>query len=245
LTLRADGPAFQILADSQFSATGAAKHRLLVELGAIPNARAVASLRLVAIKAGIIAPATGELDCDDIDCAPIVSAAGVRICSDTMYQNSRILTLKGHRSSSLDLQTLGVWGVSSLYPRPAALMTDYVLNVAVGISAGVGALISATPALQPHTLTLCLVILIVLTVVNLRGIGEAGRLFMPPTCAFVLSLGVVLCWGMLAVISSHGHPHPVVAPPQLARATEAVGGVGVVTRVRERVHCNDRRRSSK
>jgi amino acid transporter len=71
----------------------------------------------------------------------------------------------------------------------AALMTDYVLNVAVGISAGVGALISAAPALQPYTLTLGLVILIVLTVVNLRGIGEAGRLFMLPTCAFVLSLG--------------------------------------------------------
>jgi amino acid transporter len=105
----------------------------------------------------------------------------------------------------------------------AALMTDYVLNVAVGISAGVGALISAAPALQPLTLTLCLVILIVLTVVNLRGIGEAGRLFMLPTCAFVLSLGVVLCWGMLAVISSHGHPHPVVPPPPLFKATEAVG----------------------
>ena len=105
----------------------------------------------------------------------------------------------------------------------AALMTDYVLNVAVGISAGVGALISAAPALQPHTLTLCLVILIVLTVVNLRGISEAGRLFMLPTCAFVLSLGVVLCWGMLAVISSHGHPHPVVPPPHLAETTEAVG----------------------
>src|SRR5579863_1473715 len=59
----------------------------------------------------------------------------------------------------------------------AALMTDYVLNVAVGISAGIGALISAVPALQPYTLMLCLVILGLLTLVNLRGIGEAGTLF--------------------------------------------------------------------
>ena len=60
-------------------------------------------------------------------------------------------------------------------------MTDYVLNVAVGISAGVGALISAVPNLQPYTLTLCLAVLTLLTLVNLRGIGEAGRLFMLPT----------------------------------------------------------------
>src|SRR5262249_35085970 len=51
----------------------------------------------------------------------------------------------------------------------AALMLDYVLVVAVGISAGVGALISAVPSLQPHTLTLCLAILALITLVNLRG----------------------------------------------------------------------------
>jgi amino acid transporter len=51
----------------------------------------------------------------------------------------------------------------------AALMTDYVLNVAVGISAGVGALISALPLLQPYTLALCVAILILLAFVNLRG----------------------------------------------------------------------------
>jgi amino acid transporter len=105
----------------------------------------------------------------------------------------------------------------------AALMTDYVLNVAVGISAGVGALISAVPALQPYTLTLCLLILVLLTFVNLRGIGAAGTLFMLPTCVFVLSLCTILFWGMLATISSGGDPHPVVSPAHLAKATEAVG----------------------
>jgi amino acid transporter len=105
----------------------------------------------------------------------------------------------------------------------AALMTDYVLNVAVGISAGVGALISAVPALQPYTLTLCLVILISLTVVNMRGIGEAGRLFMLPTCVFILSLCATVVWGMLATLSSGGHPQPVVHPAHLAKTTEAVG----------------------
>ena len=56
----------------------------------------------------------------------------------------------------------------------AALMLDYVLVVAVGISAGVGALISAVPALQPYTLPLCLAILALITLVNLRGVRESG-----------------------------------------------------------------------
>jgi amino acid transporter len=114
-------------------------------------------------------------------------------------------------------------GTNASLLAAAALMTDYVLNVAVGISAGVGALISAVPALEPYTLMLCLVILILLTFVNMRGIGEAGTLFMLPTCAFILSLGAMVFWGMLATISAGGHPHPVVAPAHLARATEAVG----------------------
>ena len=56
----------------------------------------------------------------------------------------------------------------------AALMIDYLLNVAVGISAGVGALTSAIPALHPYTLWLCLGILAAITVMNLRGTREAG-----------------------------------------------------------------------
>ena len=113
-------------------------------------------------------------------------------------------------------------GTNASLLAAAALMTDYVLNVAVGISAGIGALISAVPALQPYTLPLCLVILILLTFVNMRGIGEAGRLFMLPTCIFVLSLCTIVFWGLLATISSGGHPHPVVSPSHLAKATEAV-----------------------
>lgn len=105
----------------------------------------------------------------------------------------------------------------------AALMTDYVLNVAVGISAGVGAVVSAAPVLQPYTLSLCLSILILLTFVNLRGIGAAGTLFMLPTCAFILSLCTIVLWGLIASISSGGHPHPVVSPPHLGTATETIG----------------------
>src|SRR5271163_4826066 len=60
----------------------------------------------------------------------------------------------------------------------AALMIDYVLTAAVGISAGVGALVSAAPSLQPHTLAMCLGILVIVTIVNLRGVREAGLIIM-------------------------------------------------------------------
>jgi amino acid transporter len=63
----------------------------------------------------------------------------------------------------------------------AALMIDYVLTAAVGISAGVGALISAVPSLEKDTLRLCLLILIIITIVNLRGMQESGAVFMLPT----------------------------------------------------------------
>lgn len=104
----------------------------------------------------------------------------------------------------------------------AALMIDYVLNVAVGISAGVGALVSALPSLHPHILELCLAILVLITAVNLRGTLDAGRLFALPTYVFVVSFLLVLGLGVWKVISSGGHPVPVVAPPPLAAASGSV-----------------------
>src|SRR5215831_324714 len=70
----------------------------------------------------------------------------------------------------------------------AALLLDYVLVVAVGISAGVGALVSAVPRFQPHTLAICLAILLLITIVNLRGVRESGIAFAAPTYAFVACL---------------------------------------------------------
>jgi amino acid transporter len=103
----------------------------------------------------------------------------------------------------------------------AALMIDYLLNVAVGISAGVGALVSAVPGLQRHTLGLCLIILAVLTFVNLRGVREPGVLFMIPTYVFVACLVGVIGWGALTVLMTGGHPRPVVPAPALPAATAA------------------------
>jgi amino acid transporter len=103
----------------------------------------------------------------------------------------------------------------------AALMIDYVLTAAVGISAGVGALVSAVPRLQPHTLGICLAILLVVTIVNLRGVREAGVAFMIPTYAFLGSLLLAILIGVTKTVLAAGHPVPVVAPPVPAAAGAA------------------------
>src|SRR5216683_3138255 len=104
----------------------------------------------------------------------------------------------------------------------AALMIDYVLTAAVGISAGVGALVSAVPSLEPRTLTLCLVILLLITLVNLRGVRETGTLFMIPTYLFVGTLLITLVIGITKALASGGHPTPVVPPPVFPMATVGV-----------------------
>src|SRR5271163_1011576 len=101
----------------------------------------------------------------------------------------------------------------------AALMIDYVLTAAVGISAGVGALVSALPKLQPHTLGLCLLILLLLTAVNMRGVRDTGVAFLVPTYLFVGCLLIVILLGIFHVIVTGGHPVPVMAVPRLPAAT--------------------------
>jgi amino acid transporter len=105
----------------------------------------------------------------------------------------------------------------------AALLLDYVLVVAVGISAGIGALVSAVPALQPHTLLLCLGILALIALVNLRGVRESGVVFIAPTYLFVLCLFVVIAIGLIKTWFAHGHPSPEIAPPPALAATTAAG----------------------
>ncbi|HEV2388702.1 MAG TPA: APC family permease [Candidatus Acidoferrales bacterium] len=105
----------------------------------------------------------------------------------------------------------------------AALMIDYVLTAAVGISAGVGALVSAAPSLEPHTLGLCLVILLIITLVNLRGVREAGIAFMIPTYLFVGTLLMVLGEGIFKTVAAGGHPAPVAAPAPPHAVVATVG----------------------
>ena len=101
----------------------------------------------------------------------------------------------------------------------AALMIDYILTAAVGISAGVTALTSAVPSLIPHTLALCLLILGILAIVNLRGVKDTGAAFILPTFLFVATLLIVIGVGVFRTYASGGHPVPVTVPPTPAVQT--------------------------
>ena len=113
-------------------------------------------------------------------------------------------------------------GASAGLLAAAALLADYILTAAVGISAGVGALVSAVPSLLPHTVSLCVGILILITILNLRGVREAGTAFAVPTYLFVGTLLITIGAGVLRVLLSVGHPTPVVPLPPSPHATEAV-----------------------
>ena len=102
----------------------------------------------------------------------------------------------------------------------AALLIDYALDAAVGISTGIGALTSAIPSLHPHTLMLCLIALALLTIVNLRGVSESGTIFLIPTYLFLACMAIAIGLGLVKTVLSGGHPMPVVKLPG-AHATAA------------------------
>jgi amino acid transporter len=103
----------------------------------------------------------------------------------------------------------------------AALLTDYVLTVAVSISAGIYAITSFVPSLTSHKVGLSLACLVVIVLTNLRGVREAGLLFALPTYAFVTSILILVAVGLVDDVT--GHLHQAVVPNPLP------AGTGVVT----------------
>jgi amino acid transporter len=121
-------------------------------------------------------------------------------------------------------------GTSAGLLAAAALMLDYVLVVAVGVSAGVGALVSAAPSMQPYTLGLCLAILGLITIVNLRGVRESGLAFAVPTYLFIVSVMAVLVLGVIKAIQAEGHPAPLAVPPAVPATAGTVVGLWILMR---------------
>jgi amino acid transporter len=145
----------------------------------------------------------------------------VAVCSS--YWQTIGVSPDGASSYTVAKANLGT-GVALL--AASALSIDYLLNVAVGISAGVGALVSAVPALLPHRLLLCLGLLALLTLVNLRGLRASGRVFTAPTYLFVAALLVTIAAGAIRALAGGGaaaaHAAGAVSHPAAA-GTGALG----------------------
>jgi amino acid transporter len=104
----------------------------------------------------------------------------------------------------------------------AALMIDYILNVAVAISTGIGALISAVPKLQVYTLSMCEGVLLLLCLINLRGVRESSSVFLIPTSVFVACLSTVIGIGVMRTIWP-GRPDSLIGLQPVPGAQQAAG----------------------
>lgn len=141
-----------------------------------------------------------------------VTAAIVALLAILVISYSQVIEAypQGGGAYAVARENLGAGGSQV---AAAALIVDYTLTVAISIAAGVGALTSAWPALQPWTVPLCLGVLAVLTVLNLRGVGESARAFLLPTVVFIVGLLAVVGWGLLHPVSAPaGGRIPPVAP---------------------------------
>ncbi|HEX2043803.1 MAG TPA: APC family permease [Acidimicrobiales bacterium] len=106
----------------------------------------------------------------------------------------------------------------------ASLMVDYVLTVAVSISAGVAAIVSL-PAFREwerHRVWMALVLVLVITVANLRGIKESGRVFAIPTYLYIVSLAGLIIYGLAR--ETFGDLQPIPFDPHKSEAAREAGG---------------------
>ncbi len=89
----------------------------------------------------------------------------------------------------------------------AALMIDYVLTVAVSVAAGIAAVTSAIPMLFPHRETLCLLAIVIVLLVNLRGVRESGKIFAVPTYVFISTILLMLAAGLVQFLWGQAPSH--------------------------------------
>ncbi len=94
----------------------------------------------------------------------------------------------------------------------AALLIDYVLTAAVSLTAGVAAIASAFPALWPYRVSLALLLLLVITLANLRGLRETGTLMGVPVYFFLFSYLAMLAYGAVRALMEGSVPFAVAAP---------------------------------
>jgi amino acid transporter len=109
----------------------------------------------------------------------------------------------------------------------AALLLDYILTVAVSVSAGVAALTSAFPVLSPFRVEIALLIVAFITIVNLRGIKESGTVFAIPTYAFIVGILLMIGIGVFKVLTGNFAPVPPPPAEALQHEMTALGGLSL------------------
>jgi amino acid transporter len=91
----------------------------------------------------------------------------------------------------------------------SSLMIDYILTVAVSVAAGVAAITSAIPILYHHKVALCLLVITLITITNLRGIRDTANVFVMPTYVFIVTIFGLIIYGFYYQMQ---HPPLPLAP---------------------------------
>src|SRR5207253_1932594 len=81
----------------------------------------------------------------------------------------------------------------------ASILLGYILTVAVSVSAGIAALYSLFPSLKPWNVDLCVGVIVLVTLANLRGVREAGNIFAVPTYLFIVGMLLLVAYGLLRI----------------------------------------------
>jgi len=105
----------------------------------------------------------------------------------------------------------------------AALLIDYILTVSVSVSSGVAQITSAYPQLFEYRVLLCLGCVVLITIVNLRGVKESGTAFAIPSYFFILMMFIMIGTGIFKLIS--GSLGTVISPPELEHVSNEVAGI--------------------
>jgi amino acid transporter len=104
-------------------------------------------------------------------------------------------------------------GTGAGFAAAAALMIDYELTVAVSLTAGVEAIASAFPFLWPHRVAVALMLLVGITLLNLRGVRETGTLMAVPVYLFLLTYLPMLSYGAIRPLMGDGAAYSTTASP--------------------------------
>ena len=138
-----------------------------------------------------------------------ITVAIVALLAILVFSYRQVIDAYPHGGGAYAVSRANLGAGASLLAA-AALIIDYTLTVSVSIAAGVGALTSAFPRLAPDTVVLCLLILAVVTLLNLRGLGEAARAFLLPTAVFIVGLLAIIAIGLIHPLALH-EPQPGVS----------------------------------
>lgn len=145
--------------------------------------------------------------------------AGLLIIVITSYRQTIYAYPSGGGSYVVSRENLGV--LPSLVAG-ASLLVDYILTVAVSVSAGIAAITSAFEQLRPYRVQLCLIAIVFMMLANLRGTKESGKLFAPPVYTYVVSLAILIGLGLYEVFIQ-GIPAMAPDVPSLVELAEGHG----------------------